>query len=689
MKKGIAVIMSLVMMIVAFVPSISMAKENDGLEKAILKAKNKFNIGDEFKNFEYYKSNNGKTIWNLNWSTEEKLSRRISVSIDNDGYIKSYRKSDSNYKNDTNINVISKDEAKKISDEFIKFIDPKLINELKYIEEDNSTIQSDSYYFNYIRLVNEVPFYDNGVRVVVNKETKEVTDYNLNYDYNVKFKGTDKIIGLDKAKQKYIEELGLKLVYRKGYDKDSKPYLVYTNKYGSTYGIDALTGKKEKIDSNIIYYKNADLNEGSSVEKKDVGLSEEEIKAVNEVSNLISKEDADKIARESKFIKMSSEHELKSYSLNKSYLDDSKYTWYLNYISNDKKSGSVHVSIDASSGEIKTFNKYLPYDADREAKYDKDYAKKEAQKFLSEFYSDKNDSLKYDDSYDEFYDIQENSKPKYYNFKFNRVVNGIEYENNYITIGYDAVLGNINALNIVWDDIEFKKPNVIGMDKAYNILFDKIGINLEYKKNYDYKNNKEEEYAKLVYVLDNSIPHNIDATNGDIIYDDKTKYKKVENVNYKDINGHYAQKQIEKLREFGIKFDSEFFKPNEKIIQSDFLKLYMKTINSYYGEVESMDNMYAYLIREGIINEEDVNPDKIMTKKEALKVIIKGLKYEPVANIKGIFNCPFDDVAEDFKGYASIGYGLNIVSGYNGKLNPNEELTRANAAIMIYNYLNK
>lgn len=689
MKKGIAVIMSLVMMILAFIPSISMAQENDGLEKAILNAKNKFNIGDEFKNFEYYKSNNGKTIWNLNWSTEEKLSRRISVSIDNDGYIKSYRKNDSNYNNETNINAISKDEAKKISDEFIKFIDPKLMNELKYIEEDNSTIQSDSYYFNYVRLVNEVPFYDNGVRVVVNKQTKEVTDYNLNYDYNIKFKDANKVIGLDKAKQKYIEELGLKLVYRKGYDKDSKPYLVYTTKYGSSYGIDALTGKKEKIDSNIVYYKNADVSERSNVDKKDAGLSEEEIKAVNEVSKLITKENADKIARESKAVNMSSGYELKSYSLNKSYLDNSKCTWYLNYTSKDKELGSISVSIDASTKEIKGFNKYLPYEAKLEAKYDKDYAKKEAQKFLSEFYSDKNDYLKYDESYDKFYDIQENNKPKYYNFKFNRVVNGIEYENNYITIGYDAVQGSLNAFNIVWDDIKFEKPSVIDMNKAYNILFDKIGINLEYKENYDYKNNKEKEYAKLVYILDNSMPHNIDAINGDIIYDDKTKYKKVENVNYKDIKGHYAQNQIQKLREFGIKFDSEFFKPDEKIIQSDFLKLYMKTINSYYGEVESVDNMYAYLIREGIVNEKDVNPDKIMTKKDALKVIIKGLKYEPVANIKGIFNCPFDDVSEDFKGYASIGYGLNIVSGYDGKLNPNEELTRANAAIMIYNYLNK
>ncbi|CAH2212391.1 YcdB/YcdC domain-containing protein [Tepidibacter aestuarii] len=689
MRRGIAVIISLVMMVLSFLPSISMAQENDGLQKAILSAKNKFNIGDEFQNFEYYKSNNGKTIWNLNWSTDEKLSRRISVSIDNDGNITRYSKHDSKDNYETNINVISKDEAKKIADEFIKNVAPSFIGELKYIDEDNSTIQSDSHYFSYVRLVNEVPFYENGVRIVVNKQTKEVTDYNLNYNYNIKFKDANKVIGLDKAKQKYIEELGLKLVYRRGYDKDSKPYLVYTTKYGNSYAINALTGEKEKIDSNIIYYDNAKLDARGSVDEKEAALSEQEVKAINEVSDLITKEDADKIARESKFIKISSDYELKSYSLNKSYLDDSNYTWYLNYASSDKELGSIHVSIDASKGDIKRFNKYLPYEAEREAKYDKDYAKKEAEKFLNEFYSEKMNSLKYDDSYDEFYDIQKDTKPRYYNLKFNRIVNGIEYENNYITIGYDAVQGSLNSLNIVWDDIEFKKPKVIDMNKAYSILFNEIGLNLEYKIDYDYENNKEEEYAKLVYTLDNSIPHNIDAVNGDIIYRDKKKYKKVENVEYKDIKGHYAQNQIQKLRKFGIKFDGAFFKPDEKITQSDFLKFYVKTINSYYGEVESMDNIYAYLIREGVIREKDVNPDKVITKKDALKIIINGLKYESIANIKGIFDCPFEDVDEDFKGYASIGYGLNIVSGYDGKLKPNEELTRANAAIMIYNYLNK
>ena len=42
------------------------------------------------------------------------------------------------------------------------------------------------------------------------------------------------------------------------------------------------------------------------------------------------------------------------------------------------------------------------------------------------------------------------------------------------------------------------------------------------------------------------------------------------------------------------------------------------------------------------------------------------------------------------KGYVAIAKGLNIVGGdENGCFNPNSALTRADAAIMIYNYLAK
>ena len=59
------------------------------------------------------------------------------------------------------------------------------------------------------------------------------------------------------------------------------------------------------------------------------------------------------------------------------------------------------------------------------------------------------------------------------------------------------------------------------------------------------------------------------------------------------------------------------------------------------------------------------------------------------ASIKGIYVSPFNDVTE-YVGHIAILNGLGIVSGDgNGNFNPNGILKRADAMILIYNYLTK
>jgi len=100
--------------------------------------------------------------------------------------------------------------------------------------------------------------------------------------------------------------------------------------------------------------------------------------------------------------------------------------------------------------------------------------------------------------------------------------------------------------------------------------------------------------------------------------------------------------------------------------------------------------MYKQLIRRGIVKEGEKDPDAIITRENAVKFIIRVLNYEKVANIRGIFIVPFEDaedIAPELEGYVAIAAGLKIVSGSGGKFNPKKELTRAEAAVMIYNCL--
>ena len=62
--------------------------------------------------------------------------------------------------------------------------------------------------------------------------------------------------------------------------------------------------------------------------------------------------------------------------------------------------------------------------------------------------------------------------------------------------------------------------------------------------------------------------------------------------------------------------------------------------------------------------------------------------YKEFANIPGIFNCPFGDVEAADAGYAAIAAGLKLV-GTSDTFYANDSLRRADALIIIYNYLTR
>ena len=148
----------------------------------------------------------------------------------------------------------------------------------------------------------------------------------------------------------------------------------------------------------------------------------------------------------------------------------------------------------------------------------------------------------------------------------------------------------------------------------------------------------------LLYMLKPGKPLYIDAFTGNIVYRSGEEYKETTKVGYTDIKGHYAEKQISVLAEFGIYLDGSEFKPSEEMTQKDFFTYLSKTLN-YYGPVltekstqKDIDEMYAYLIREGIVKEAEKSPGSAVTREEAVKFIIRALKYDKVADIKGIYS---------------------------------------------------
>jgi hypothetical protein len=66
------------------------------------------------------------------------------------------------------------------------------------------------------------------------------------------------------------------------------------------------------------------------------------------------------------------------------------------------------------------------------------------------------------------------------------------------------------------------------------------------------------------------------------------------------------------------------------------------------------------------------------------------MRYDKIAEATHIYKDIFKDskdIKDNLKGYISVAHGLNIVEGYNGYIRPKSELSRQDAAIMIYKYL--
>ncbi len=282
---------------------------------------------------------------------------------------------------------------------------------------------------------------------------------------------------------------------------------------------------------------------------------------------------------------------------------------------------------------------------------------------------------------------------KSYSFQFVRKIDKAYVQDNGIYVTVDAVSGMVTSYNLSWNEVDFPaQDNVIALEKAYDVLFEEVGLELKYivpnRYDLDISSRKNQE-AILVYGLKNHKHANIDANTGVILDYNGKVYEEPNVITYKDLDSSYARDKIVTLAQFGIALPGEEFKPKDKMVQRDFLYLLAKVDYSYI-DIEDDDRLYEIMINRGIIKEEERAPERYITKEEAIKYVIKALNYDKIADLTHIFKDVFkdsEDISDELKRYVAIAYGLKIVEGSNGYLNPKGELKREDGANIIYNYL--
>lgn len=726
MKRKIAIFLSVMMLITALIPVQVFAGSDNGLENALKAVKSKFEIPAGFTEFNYNINTEGKKqIWNLSWGGKDGMEGNINVRVDDKGTILNYNYYKQNdYLNAKKVPKLSRQEAKVKAEGFINKIDPNLLKQLKYMDNNQMVFADISYNFNYIRIVNGIPFYNNSVYLDINRQTGEVQNYYCNWTDDLVFPAADKAISLENAQNAYKQKLGLMLAYNSAYDNQNpKTYAAYVPKYTNNF-IDALTGEKIELEGyygpyygdgrGMGYYSGALMssNQAAAAEKKaDAPLTPDEIKAVEKVSKLLTQEEAEAAARKLDILEMTSDFKVGYSNLSKGWPNTDDFSWDLNFnkesTANGIDSRYAGVRINAKTGEVQSFYTNYPYKEGQQPTIEEAASRIIVEDFLKKFNPSKYSECQFDSNFKTNYGPMGTEKlPRNYNFNYIRLVTGVVFPGNSINIGFDTVNGKITSYNMNWSDVKFPSvSNVIKIETAYDKFFSQVGLELQYKtKTPDEMRMKMAAggqavipEVKLVYAEKQGKPSIIDANSGDVLNYSGEPFKEIKPIKYSDISGNFAEKQINTLAEFNIALEGSEFKPDDNITQKDFFRLLSKTLN-YYGSYmattagdKDLDDLYRFMTNEGIVKADEKSPDSNLTKEDAVKFIIRSLKYDKVAGIKGIYKCDFKDLDKinpDLIGSVAIAKGLGIINGTsNGYFNPKEKLTRAQTAVVIFNYL--
>lgn len=729
MKKRIALFLSILMLMTMILPMQSFAAgEDQGLEKALIAVKSKITIPEGFTLRSSFNMENELKIWSLQWSSKDESDGGIYVRVNEKGTILSYDKwMQYNYER-SKFPKVNRQQAKEKAEEFINKVNPGLLKSLKYQDNNQNSISDYSYYFNYVRLVNDIPYYNNNVGISVNRDTGEVLSYYYNWTDNLSFPAPKDVITLEDAQKAYKNNMGLKLVYMSARENEQlRIYAAYVPKYDNyNYAIDAFTGDRIELKDRYYYpyYSKGEMNDEKQALMNAAGdtgfggvtLTPEEKEEIEKMAKLKPLNEIEKEIRAMAVLNLTDDMKLVNYDLNRNWTERDKYEYYLRFSNEAQIAGKdklryVNVTVDALKGEIKNFYSRIPYDEAKKPVDDQKAARAAVEKFLKEFKPKEFSQTEFDEEGWSNYLRYAGAEPQNeYSFYFARKVNGIIYQNNGISVGYDAVNQRVYNFNMEWYDGKFPSIDKAAvLEDVYKVVFGQVGLELQYRASYpknedavdlripEYDNTKPE--IELVYALKGDKPLYFDGYTGAILGYDGKPYKEIKPVEYTDISNSFAKNQIMALAEYGIALEGTEFMPGTKITQLDFFYLLSKTLGYYYGPIitkdssdEEINNLYSYLIREGILTKEEKAPKASVKREDAVKYIIKALKFDEVAKIEGIYNCTFKDkdkISKGLIGHVTIAAGLKIIAGSDGNFNPQNELTRAETAVMIYNYLQR
>lgn len=669
MKKIISLLLTFCF-IAGAVPVMA-AGDTAELETVILSVKERIGNMEEYE--EFYANErqgaDGSVSYSLRWSDNTEGYKSAYVNVTSNGTITSYSKSEE-YRGETGAKIrnIDRTDILNKAQLLVNELNPHLLGEL--VLKDNSRFRSLwdlGYSFEVQRVVNGITVPECSGSVTVDEKGENITYFYFDYYQGAEFE-EGLVIHQSDAQKAFMEKSGLVLEYYKEYSEHETiavPVYVFKDTQTKISAIDGSAFVPVKSYNGVLYRGETEdmaADKAEVVMNSAMGatLSKTELGELDKISELLTKEEALKLIFDNPYIAIDSNTPLMSYNLNKE--GENRYIGRFYF-------GEEHsqVSLDMKTGEVQSFYIYR-YGDDKATAISEEKAealKAEAAAYLA---GEKFKEYKY----------EENSKG------YIRYVNEIPFRQDTINVRVNTELGIINAYSISYSDCEFKSPeNVISPNAAGKMLFSQMLYNVEYERNVE--GNKT--FFRLVYDFESSFMR-MDAFTGEI---SRTNGEDKPFEGYTDISGHYAEDIINTLALYGIRTEGSEFTPDSEITQSDFAKLLSCIVRRFDSILLKSDGSEAatWLADNGIIDPETYIKDAPVSRLEAAKMTVRAIGGEDFAELKGIYNNPFKDVTKGV-GYVSILYGMGVFKGDGaGNFNPERNITYAEAAIIIYNYLTR
>ncbi|PHV69511.1 hypothetical protein CS063_15420 [Sporanaerobium hydrogeniformans] len=684
-------ILSLMLAFILLLPTSLWAKEMDkDLEARILSTKQRIEVPEALSEFEYdLRSRDKENRYYFTWRDKQKQERRISVVVDKEtGTILNYSYNHDNEKGDEkDLAKISYEKALENANAFLKKVVPEYESKLR-LNENRGYFDGYYYEFGFDYCPNGIKVKDVEISVAVSKQDGKVYQFSgMNKDRFTYSLHKPKLT-LKEAEAIYKEKIGVQLKYMLFYDyktKTMKSFPAYIAQNSSRKVIDAFTGEVyvPQEEMNGVPYAQ-DLTGYAENAKMDTGLTPEETQVIEVTKGLLTKEEAIKRVANS-FSRVNG----MKVTYDRLYKDEisQRYIWNISGtvalkesevplkkdLSEDsfEREGTIHLRVNAQTGEVLNYNIYLPY-VDTVPERDEKVTHAKVEALAKELAKDKYEKTHYTEEAEQQVRPLETKGQPSQSFYFERLENTVPVSGDGIRMTYNKVYDEITSYNLMWNDFNFEP---IKGELSKEEIISNIGLKLMYVSTGN-------EERKLSYTCEEEQGLFNPYTGEKIDYQGKPAIEKEQGF-YTDLEKHPAKAIIKKLYESGYSLPGKTFKPEVSVTQVDFLRYLQKMTSSSIDETE----VYRRAIQKGILEETEKNPKLILTHETLIKYLINDAGYKKIAQLKNIYNYPFKtETNEELKGYITLAFGLDLIAG-DLEFNPKAEVSRAQVAQYIYNSL--